>query len=168
MAYLTASLFERCRQALGTTQAGLGESIGISRRTAQRWAKHGGMLLEGDMMNLARRVYACNAELAAVLASALGSTLEGLGIVSPPPPPLPPPAPPAPPPPLPTGVVDAVVCAAAEAMELTPRAVRRGLHAAFARAQEIGLTLDTVVQVLAASLPPAERSKGPVDSPREA
>jgi hypothetical protein len=160
MAYLTPLLFEKSRQALGTTQAKLGESLGLSRRTAQRWASRGGLLLEGRMLDLIRRVYPRDPELAAVLASTLGSTLEGLGIVSPPPPPLPPPeAAPPPPPPLPTGVVDAVVCAAAEAMELTPRAVRRGLHAAFARAQEIGLTLDAVVQVLAASLPPVEPPK---------
>jgi hypothetical protein len=105
-------------------------------------------------------VHPLDAQLAAVLAATMGSTLEGLGVVRPPPPPLPPPAP-APPPPPPAGVVDAVVCAAAEAMELTPRDVRLGLHAAFSRAQEIGLSVDVVVRALESKLPAAKATEGP-------
>jgi DNA-binding XRE family transcriptional regulator len=152
MPHLDALHFELSRQALGTTQAKLGETLGVSRRTAQRWASGGGYLLPERMLDLVQRVHPHNAQLAGVLAATLGSTLEGLGVVQPPPPPLPPPVP-APPPPPPVGIVDAVVCAAAEAMELTPREVRLGLHAAFSRAQEIGLSVEVVVAALKATLP---------------
>jgi hypothetical protein len=54
-------------------------------------------------------------------------------------------------------LVDAVVCAAAEAMSLSPQAVRPAVLAAFARARDAGLTLDAVVEVLA---PPPTPEKG--------
>ena len=136
----------------GVTQADLGEMLGVSRRTAQRWTRHGTHLVEADMLRLVQLVHPRDPQLAAVLAATLGSTLEGLGIVKPP---LPAPAP-APPPPLPAGIVDAVVCAAAEAMELTPRDVRLGLYAAFSRAQEIGLSVEVVLKALESKLPAPE------------
>jgi hypothetical protein len=81
-------------------------------------------------VDLARVVHGHDPVLAAELVASKGTTLEAQGIV----PPAPPPPPPAPPPPA-ESIVDAVVCAAAEAMDLTPREVRAGLHAAFARAR---------------------------------
>ena len=149
MALLSALHFELTRQALGTTQAELGKTFGVSRRTAQRWASRGTVLLEHQMLDLVRRVHPRHAQLATVLAATMGSTLEGLGVVKQPPPP--------PPPPPPAGIVDAVVCAAAaEAMDMTLRDVRLGLYAAFSRAQEIGLSVDVVVRALQSKLPPPE------------
>jgi hypothetical protein len=156
MSTLTAVQFERARRALGTTQSGLGAMLGVSRRTAQRWASHGATLVPARLASLVEYIHPHEPALARELAATLGQTLEDLGIVPPPPPPppqRPPPPPPAPPPPPSAAIVDAVVCAAAEAMELTPREVRAGLHAAFARARELGLSVEGVVDALKASLP---------------
>jgi hypothetical protein len=164
------ALFELARIALGTTQVGLGASLGVARRTAQRWSDHG--VPSYHLPDLARLVYPHDPALAAEVAAAAGTSLEALGIVQPPPPPapaaLPPtPPPPAPPPPPPDGVVDAVVCAASEAMGLMPGAVRPGLHAAFARALEIGLSVELVERALRAKLspPPAPADGTPRDAP---
>ena len=48
--------------------------------------------------------------------------------------------------------VDAVVCAAAESMDVSPRPVRRALLAACRRALEVGFTLESLDAALAASL----------------
>jgi hypothetical protein len=52
--------------------------------------------------------------------------------------------PPPPPPPSTDEIVDAVVCAAAEAMDLMPREVRPALLAAFARARRLGLGFEAI------------------------
>jgi hypothetical protein len=79
-------------------------------------------------------------------------------VETPAPPILPPPAP-APPPAVPAGVlVDAIVCAAAEAMALSPQAIRPSVLAAFTRARDAGLTIDAVIGVLAPPPPPAPES----------
>jgi hypothetical protein len=143
-----AALFELSRQALGTTQVGLGQMYGVARRTAQRWA-HSGMPSH-HLPDLALRVHPHDPELAAEIALAAGTTLDALGIGAPAS--LPPSAQatvPSPPPHSPS-IVDAVVCAAAETMDLSPRVVRAGLHAAFARAQELGLDVPTVERALRA------------------
>jgi hypothetical protein len=150
------ALFELARQALGTTQEELGERLGVSRRTSQRWSGSG--VPSYYLPELARLVHPHDPVLAGEIAQAAGMTLKAAGIVlPPPPPPAPPPAPP------PDGVVDAVVCAAAEAMEMMPKEVRPGLLAAFARAKEVGLTVDVVERALRSKLhsepqtaPPAE------------
>ena len=157
------ALFELSRQALGTTQVGLGAMFGAARRTAQRWSSSGMPFYH--LPRLAELVYPHDPMLAKEIAASAGTTLEALGIVRPPPPPpppapapspAPPPAPvaPAPPPPAPPppGVVDAIVCAAAERMDVPPRTVRPGLLAAFARAEELGLDVGTIRRILADSL----------------
>ncbi len=158
--------FELARVALGTTQEGLGAMLGVSRRTAQRWANSG--VPATSLPDLARVVHPRAPDLAREIATHMGVTLEGLGIAPPPAPadlapqlPAPLPLPP-PPRPLPDGVVDAVVCAAAEAMSLMPAQVRPGLYAAFARAKEIGLEVDVVERVLRGVLhPPPVAEKAP-------
>jgi hypothetical protein len=162
MARSPAALFELSRVALGTTQVGLGKMFGVARRTAQRWSDTGVPFYY--LPKLAALVYARDPLLAAEIAASAGKTLEGLGIVKPSPPMAPPvdtpPAPqappsPAPPPPLPAGVAEAVVCACAEAMDLSPRAVRQGLHAAFATAAQLGLDVQTVERWLRKPAAPA-------------
>jgi hypothetical protein len=157
--------FERARVAVGNvTQAELGEKLGVSKRTAQRYSDKG--VPPHYLKELARLVHPFDVALAAEIAGSMGHTLESLGVVAPPapapppvvvveapPPPPPPPPPLPPPPPPPDGIVDAVVCAAAEAMEMMPRDVRPGLLAAFKRAREIGVTVDMVERVLLASIP---------------
>lgn len=55
-------------------------------------------------------------------------------------------------------LVEAVVCAAADAMRTTPASVRDALRAAFSRAREMGLTLEEMSEVL--SPRPAASSEG--------
>jgi hypothetical protein len=152
------ALFELARQATRTTQEELGQKLGVSRRTAQRWA--GSEIPSYHLPDLARLVHPHDAALAREIAAAAGMTLEAAGIVPPPPPAPPPPAPPPP-----HGVVDAVVCAAAEAMDMMPKEVRPGLFAAFARAKEIGLTVDVIERALSASLRAAD---APLPQPKDA
>jgi hypothetical protein len=132
------ALFELARQAIGTTQEALGKQLGVARRTAQRWAVSG--IPSYHLVDLARLVHPHDPALAREVAEAAGTTLEAAGVVQ------------APPPSRADGVVDAVVCAAAEAMEMTPQEVRPGLHAALVRARELGLTFDAVERALGARL----------------
>jgi transcriptional regulator with XRE-family HTH domain len=157
MPHDAAALFERARQALGTTQEELGQRLGVSRRTAQRWAASG--IPSYHLPDLARLAHPHDRVLAREIAAAAGITLEAAGIVQPPPPPAPPP--PAHPP---DSVVDAVVCAAAEAMEIMPKEVRPGLYAAFARAKEIGLTIDVIERALRAKLNVVQPAQLPADA----
>jgi hypothetical protein len=175
MAKARRPFFLLAHQAMGETQAGLGEALGVARRTAQRWAQSG--VPSYYMPDLAKLVHPHDADLAAEIAAAVGTTLEALGLVVPAAAPalesapVPQPAVASamasaavasegtraavasasgPAPAMPDAVVDAVVCAAAEVMNLPPREVRAGLHAAFASAKEIGLTVDVVERALRA------------------
>ena len=91
---------------------------------------------------LARAVHPHDPGLAARLVATRGATLEDAGIVSPPAPAAPPP--PAPPPYL----VDVVVCAAAEALDASPRVVRPALLAALKSARAVGLDMDAMEKAL--------------------
>ncbi len=138
-----AVLFNAARRAMRTSQKDLAAALGASERSGQRWAAGGFSTFY--LPRLARLVYPHDEALAREIAEAAGGTLESLGIVVPPPP-----APQGPPPP-PAGIVDAVVCAAAEAIDLTPKAVRPAVLAAFTRAQELGLGIDFVRATLGAN-----------------
>lgn len=141
------------RKALGLgSQRELAAALGYSRRTGQRWSSHGGPddHVVRDMVKLVFRV---DAVLAGQIAASRGITLESMGLVQA----YPAAPPPSPPPrvPLPARAVDAVVCAAAEAMRTMPQEARPALLAAFTCAQELGLTLDEVTHALRTS---AERA----------
>jgi len=144
------------------THEAFGAALGVSKRTAARWAAGSSSLSVPQVRDLACLVYPKDPELATELASAASATLESLGLVAPPAPVVVAPEPPAPvvvvpppppaPPPLPTAlVVDAVVCAAADATQVTPSAVRATLLAAFRRARELRLTVEDVETALASA-----------------
>jgi hypothetical protein len=139
-----AQLVTRARYALATAHPDLPGAVGSSKRTMQRWQAAESRPSDSQLADLARLAHPLDAELAAGLAHAAGATLESLGIVppkSPPPPVLPP---------MPRHlVVDAVVCAAADATDAAPSAVRAILLAAFKRARELGLSTDEVEKALA-------------------
>jgi hypothetical protein len=140
-----ALLAEAC-QSLGVTQEELGKLLGLSRRTIVRWQGSSGYP-PWYAADVARAVHPRDPDLAARIAAREGSSLELMGIVTPRPPP-PPPEPPA-------HMVDLVVCAAAEALDVSPRTVRPALAAAFRRARQAGLTLEQVERMLAPPQAPA-------------
>jgi hypothetical protein len=131
-------LLHHARTALRVSQNELSQRLGVSRRTGQRWNKGGGPI-GIDIHNLARLVFPVDAALATEIALVGATTLEALGLV-----PMPVKGPVAPP----DRVVDAVVCAAAEAMQVMPQSVRPAVLAAFACAKELGLTVEAVERVL--------------------
>ena len=161
----SAGLIARALSATALTQKEFGELLGVHRRTVIRWLGGGTTLLPSQCQKIAIASYARDRELAADMAARAGTTLGELGLEKPPPPPLPPPAPPAPPPrPAPSSrhMVDSIVCAAAEAMQMTPQAARPGLLAAYERTCALGMSAEEVLQALALPVPvpaPAEKSK---------
>ena len=140
------------QQALGLPHREFGPLLGSSQRTAERWAAKRSTPTPQQLAQLTRHVHARDPALAAELAAALGGSLESLGIATPAPAPVPSSVPP-------TRLVDVVVCAAAEAMDASPRAMRAALHAAFASARSLGLDLATLEDALAPRDPaPASRT----------
>jgi hypothetical protein len=161
-------LIVRSREVLGHNQKGLADRLGSSLRSVQRWEAKRGQPSYATLCELADAVR----PLDAALASEIDVWAPRARPPAPPQPPAPapsvasapvaePPPPPPPPPPLPAPVlVDSVVCAAAEAIALTPQAVRPAILAAFARAIDARLTLDAVVAVLSPPAPaPAAKPK---------
>jgi hypothetical protein len=137
------------QHTLMTSQSGLGQLLGgVTRRTVSRYQGGRTFPHTTHLHNLAKHIFPLNAALAADIAGAGGATLESLGIVAP----APQQAAPAPPPidPLQARLlVDAIVCAAAEALDVPPKSVRAVLHAAFACAKETGLPVDVIEKALA-------------------
>jgi hypothetical protein len=165
----SAVLLVTAGDVLRLNQRELGEAIGVSRRTIVRWTACVTSMGPIEMTKLARLVFPHDVQLAEGFALHAGSSLEALGLVRPAPPPAPPPPlpPPGPPPPPPARLVDIVVCAAADALDLPPRATRPGVLAALRCVRELGMKLEDVEQSLAErekALKP--RVRGPVDKPR--
>jgi hypothetical protein len=134
-----------CELALGVGHAGLAPLLGVSQRTLERWSGGVQAPMGLQLADLARCVHAKDPALAAEIAAASGQTLASLGIVAA----VRAPTPTATPTPTPTQLVDLVVCATAEAMDVSPRVVRPFLRTAFARARELGLDVATVDTALA-------------------
>lgn len=152
----------RARNLLNLGQKDLGDLLGASRRTVQRWDSRQGEPSVDQLARLASAVHPHDASLAIQIAALAGTTLEQLGLVLPKPPVAPPvvasapaPHPPSPPPHL----IDTVVCAAAEALNASPPAVRPVLLAAFRRAREVGLRIEDVEHALEEAIE-ARRPKG--------
>jgi hypothetical protein len=133
------------------SQGALGELLGSSRRTGQRWAAGKAWPISTQMDDLVRRVHPVDAELAAELAAARGTTMMAMGVVAPPAPPFAPPA---------DRVADSVLCAAAETMDVSPRAIRPAIQAAFTRARELGLTVEAIEKALRGEAPAAAAAEG--------
>jgi hypothetical protein len=141
-----AALLVRAGQTLRLTNKELAETLGCSRRTIQRWIARETSMVSAELCHLAKLVHPTDAALAAELATNAHETLETLGLVRP----LAPPPPPAAPrlPPL-RQISHAVVCVAAEAMNLPPSALRPALYAAFRCARELGLSVEEAEKGLA-------------------
>jgi hypothetical protein len=139
---LPRELLTRAQLALRVSQAKLGELIGVSRRTIVRWVAHGAIPSKAQVVVLARAVYPGDAKLAEEIAAAAGETLESLALVVKPPPAAPRPAPAL------HHMMGTIVCAAAEALDSSPKALRPALLAAFKQAAEMGLTVEDVCKGL--------------------
>jgi hypothetical protein len=131
------------RRALHMNQRELAEAVGVSERTGQRWAAHGGVPY-ACFPDLIRLVHPVNVDLAAEIATSRGIGMESLGLAT---------AAPATSAPasrweaagLPAkALADSVVCAAASAAKLPPDDQRAPLLAAFKRAKELDMSDDDV------------------------
>jgi hypothetical protein len=143
----TEALVARAQMALGMSHRTFGEALGVSQRTAQRWASHGANLSVAQLQTLAALVHPEDPTLAAELAESTSETLVSLGIAAPPgPPPAPSPRANA------AGLAEAVVCAAADEMAVVPSQLRSTLLVAFRTARELGLTVEDVERALAARM----------------
>jgi DNA-binding transcriptional regulator YdaS (Cro superfamily) len=181
--FVTPEFLEACRVRGHWQQKGLADVLGVSPRTMSRWMNGApAMLFAHHYHSLARALAPHDVAFAGEIAARGGATLESLGLVPPPAPrpaaPAPAPAAPAPtlaaPAPTPAAPVpapraapaapalarvatppqaDAVLCAAAERLDVSPRQLRPALAAAFARAAELGLAPDALARALAAQNP---------------
>jgi DNA-binding XRE family transcriptional regulator len=137
------------QHALAMDQEGFARTLGCSRRTLIRWRSgEWGPTLEA-WRDLVRLVHPADPVLARRIADEMEESLESMGIAAPSPAPAlepaPVAAPPAPAPPAPLhALADSVVCAAAEAVAMTPQALRPALVAAFERAAVLGLGVDAL------------------------
>jgi DNA-binding XRE family transcriptional regulator len=138
-----APLVASARDALGLTQAALGQALGASERTVQRWDAGRYAPSDDRLRMLARLVSVKDVALARQIALAAGETLENLGIAAPEPPAAAHQR---------RTLGDALVCAAAEAARVSPGRMRSGLAAAFARARELGVSAQELEALVA---PPA-------------
>ena len=153
----------KVQSTLVMSQRQLGELLGCSRRTIIRYVQHGARLTADQWIAMARACHPRDPALAAVLAEQAGQTLVSLGLERPPPPPPPPPAP-VRPAPSSKHLVDSIVCAAAEAMQTTPQAMRPALVAAFERALAVGMSADEVLAAMTAGAQVTKGSKGKTPS----
>lgn len=120
-------VLSEAKRALTLSNEGLGRLCGVSKRTVQRWWSGGGPI-GPEFHVLARAVYPRDPALAAKCARFGGTTLEALGVVQPPAPPAVDWA----------ARADALVYAAAEALDLSPRAVRAAVSMVLAGALKQG------------------------------
>jgi transcriptional regulator with XRE-family HTH domain len=136
-------LVAKARGALAMTQKEIGRHLGVSSKTVGRWMKSGTTLAPFQARLLVNLLLPVDRELAARVAATQGETLAAL---------LPEvPARPALDEAAVSVAVDAVVCAAAHAADVSPRVVRPALLAALRRAREAGVTVEQVEAALAAT-----------------
>ena len=134
----TAALVIDGRRTLGLSRDKFAELLRSSKRTVARWEAGQSTVYPRDLFELARHVHPNDAELAEEIALAGGATLQKLGI-----------APSLDATPLPPHVlVDAIVCAAADALKAVPDTVRGAVLAAFKRARELRMTVEDVEKAM--------------------
>src|SRR5580692_9455687 len=114
MAGIDGALLTHCQMALGLTQQELADLLGCTKRTIQRWEDRGTTLLPPALEALARALYPVRPDLAARVAAGGDTTLDKLGI----------PSAAAAAAPVTSEPIEAIVRSAADAMAVTPEAVR--------------------------------------------
>jgi DNA-binding XRE family transcriptional regulator len=145
-----ALLVVRSRKVLKLTQKELALKVGFAQRTLVRWEGGGSQFYPSDALKLAPHVYPVDRGVAAELVAYAGQTLVSAGLEAPPPPALPAEPPPPPPPPIAPEIllalVESVVCAAADAADSTPKAVRASVHLVLRHAHALRLDLDAAMK----------------------
>jgi hypothetical protein len=137
-------LLSEVRRALQMNQLKFAELIGSSKRTVQR-IEGGRAWLSGNEAALAvRALHPQDPELAGRLAAFCSITLAAAGIAAV-----------ASSSAASRGAIDSVLCAAADVLDLSPRAVRPALLAALARARDLGLGMDALLATLSQADAPA-------------
>jgi DNA-binding XRE family transcriptional regulator len=144
-------LLRYARSALMMTQREMGETIGAASRTIIRWERGHSEPSPDQVKRLADLVRPEEADLADELLAAAGVHVPAP--LAPPPERVPLPVPPPVPVAMPKHAVDAVVYAAADAMNVAPRAMRLAIAAAFLRARELGLSIEAVAEALGSEGP---------------
>jgi hypothetical protein len=134
-AALTA-LVVKARFAVGTKAEAMARHVGSSKRTVERWFAGESHPSDAQIIQLARAVHPRNPTLAAELAAAAGESLVSLGLVH------------VRPGPSHAHLIDAVVCVAAETINVPSLALRPALLAAFKRARELGFTIEDAEKAL--------------------
>jgi len=153
------ALLHAARRELIVSQRELADICGLERRSVMKWQQGRTVPMPWNWQAMAKAVYPRNAPVAAQLAAAGGTTLFALGLQ----------ASPAAVGAQPgaqaqavsaTHLVDSVVCAAAETMQVSPHAIRPALVAAFQRAIALGLGTDAVLGGLSPPAPSKASKKG--------
>ncbi len=157
MSESSVGLLREARAALGITQNALAARLGVANRTGQRWNAGHTAPTDSQLAELARLVHPVNAALAPRIATHARTTPDALGLPSRPAHERAPAAA--------AHLVDSVVCAAADAAELPPRAIRRALLAAVVRTRELRLGLETLESVLSRPHQDGRRAAPPGDAP---
>ncbi len=152
-------LVEAARYELTVSQRKLGVICETDRRVVAKWQQGVQRPYPWHWERMARAVHPKNVVLAGRLAAAGGHTLVSLGLQAPAggvqaPQIAPPPAVAA------THLVDSIVCAAAETMQVAPHTIRPALVAAFQRSLALGLGTDAVLAGLSPPAPPKASKKG--------
>jgi hypothetical protein len=152
------ALVEAARFELTASQRKLAQICELDRRVVAKWQHGRQRPYPWHWERMARAVHPKNVDLAARLAAAGGHTLVSLGLQAPPattraaqvaPPPLV----------AATHLVDSIVCAAAETMQVSPHAIRPALVAAFQRSIALGMGSDAVLAGLSPPAPPKASKK---------
>jgi DNA-binding transcriptional regulator YiaG len=170
---LASSLVTRVRHALNLGQEPFADRVGSSLRTVARWEAGESVPADFHFAGMAKAVHPVDRALAAEVAAAAGKTLHGLGLE--PPPDALPRAPAAAPPAYPVTprhLVTTVLCSAAEALDMSPGAMRPALAAMLRTMCELGLSAEVAEQGLrepepsGSSRPRASPSAKPRPPPR--
>jgi DNA-binding XRE family transcriptional regulator len=132
------------RLAMLMNQSKFAVAVGSSLRTVQRWEAGRSSPVPAGIHRIADAVRPHDPELAAEIDTLSPRRAAPPAVVSEPPSPAQGPV-------SATILLDALVCAAAEAMGAAPQTVRPALLAAFARAKATGLTIDAVIAGLTPS-----------------
>lgn len=125
-------LLTEIQHALGISQKELGAIMGRDRRTIQRWQVKGTVIFRPDVEKLAAAVRPVRADLADRLL-ALADASDRLAGKAPPPG---------------AEVIEEIVKAGAVAGGTSAEGMRRGMAAAFARAEELGVEVQVVIAAL--------------------